>query len=75
MFKQTTLATLKSVNPVSIHGQRYYDILFVIEEDEEELQRKSRAPYEEVYENPQPGDRVKIHSLLGTITSIERVEE
>ena len=75
MFKQTTRATLKSVNPISIHGQRYYDILFVIEEDEEQLQRKSRAPYEEVYPNPQPGDKVEIHSLLGTITGIDLVEE
>lgn len=75
MFNQSTIATLKSVNPISIHGQRYYDILFVIEEDEEQLQRKSRAPYEEVYENPQPGDKVKINSLLGAITSIEKVEE
>ena len=75
MFKQSTHAILKSVNPISIHGQRYYDILFVIPDDEEQLQRKSRAPYEEVYENPQPGDEVIIHSLLGTITGIERVEE
>ncbi|MBS1271606.1 MAG: hypothetical protein MAGBODY4_00738 [Candidatus Marinimicrobia bacterium] len=75
MFNQSTIATLKSVNPISIHGQRYYDILFVIEEDEEQLQRKSRAPFEEVYENPQPGDKVKINSLLGAITSIEKVEE
>lgn len=71
MFNQKVEAVLEDVQQVSIHGQRYYDIRFRINSTNSDV-RKARAPFEEVYANPQPGDKVILHALLGTITKIEK---
>ncbi|MBD3276254.1 MAG: hypothetical protein GF372_13135 [Candidatus Marinimicrobia bacterium] len=73
MFNQKVEAVLEDVQPVSIHGQRYYDIRFRVDSTESGI-RRARAPFEEVYANPQPGDEVIIHALLGTVTKIEKRE-
>jgi len=73
MFKKTIEATIREVRLVSIHGQRYYDILYVREGGEQTAHR-SRAPFEEVYEQPQPGDQVRIHTILDTVTGVEKID-
>lgn len=73
MFKKTIEATIQDIRLVSIHGQRYYDIVYV-QEGKEQAGRRSRAPYEEVYEQPQPGDRIRIHAILDTVTGVEKME-
>lgn len=73
MFKKSIEATIREVRLVSIHGQRYYDILY-IREGEEQAAHRTRAPYEEVYEQPQPGDRIRIHAILDTVTGVEKID-
>ena len=68
-------AIIEHVREVSIHGQRYYDLTYRVEGDDEGPLQKTRAPYEETYENPSSGDRVRIHSILGAVTRIEKAEE
>lgn len=74
MFKQEITATLQSVNLISIHGQRYYDIRFTMGAADNVESRKTRAPYEEVYRNLSPGDKVRIHAIMGTVTKIDKLE-
>ena len=74
MFKKTIEATLRDVRMVSIHGLRYYDILYIKDGDNQTAQR-SRAPYEEVYRDPRPGDRVRIHAILDTVTGVEKLDQ
>jgi len=74
MFNQKVEAVLEEVQQVSIHGQRYYDVRFRVESSNGGGVRKARAPFEEVYANPNPGDEVIIHALLGTVTKIEKRE-
>lgn len=73
MFKKTIEATIQDIRMVSIHGQRYYDIIY-LGDDEPRTARQSRAPFEEVYPDPQPGDRIRIHSILDTITGVEKLD-
>ena len=74
MFNQKVEAVLEDVQQVSIHGQRYYDVRFRVDSTDAGGVRKARAPFEEVYSNPKPGDEVIIHALLGTVTKIEKQE-
>ncbi len=75
MFNKPIDAILEQAHPLSIHGQRYYDLLFRIIGDDDGPVRKARAPYEETYSSPQKGDRVRIHSILGAVTKVEILEE
>lgn len=75
MFNEPLEAILEHVQEVSIHGQKYYDLTFHVEGDDEGPLQKTRAPYEETYPNPGQGDRVRIHSILGAVTKVEKVEE
>lgn len=74
MFNQKVEAVLEDVQQVSIHGQRYYDVRFRIDTTDGGGVRKARAPFEEVYADPKPGDEVFIHAVMGTVTKIEKRE-
>lgn len=73
MFNQKIEAVLEDLQLVSLHGQRYYDIRF--RTDTDKSLRKSRAPFEEFYSDPEPGDRIVIHAIMGTITKVEKADQ
>lgn len=75
MLNKPITAILEQVHAISIHSQRYYDLIFRIEDDNDGPMRKARAPFEETYESPQKGDRVKIHSILGAVTKVEKLDD
>jgi len=64
---------IQNLQVISIHGQKYYDIVYT-EPDKAQTMKRSRAPYEEVYPNPQPGDHIQIHMIMATITKIDLIE-
>jgi hypothetical protein len=67
---ETLNITLKTVQPVDIHGSRYYDISF----DYNGRNQLLRINPEAFYANPQPGDRVRANLVMGNILSAERVD-
>jgi hypothetical protein len=63
--------TLLDVREVDIHGALFYDVTFAL--DSAPLRAStSRIGRESVYENPQSGDAVTLHLLMGQITGIEK---
>jgi hypothetical protein len=66
-------ATIRAVMPYELHGTPYYQIVFV--PDEEIRPRQARLSHEMVYADPQPGDRVEVHAILGIVDRIIRAEE
>lgn len=62
-------ATLTSVQLVDIHGSRFYDIAFALENGRA---KSGRLGVESVYPDPKVGDRISVSLLLGQVTSIEK---
>jgi hypothetical protein len=63
-------AVLHEVHGVSIHGTIFYDLLYI--HDGESQPRQARVGAESVYQNPQPGDAVRVSYLMNVATAVER---
>ncbi len=63
--------TLLDVRLVDIHGAQFFDLSFVLDAAPEQP-RTSRIGRESVYPDPQPGDAVMLHLVLGQITRVEK---
>jgi hypothetical protein len=56
---------------VDIHGALFYDLNFVLDATPNRV-LKSRIGRESVYENPQAGDLVSLHLVMGQVTRVEK---
>ena len=65
-------ATLQAVRPYELHGVTYYQLLYVVDGDPRP--REARLSGDIAYPDPQPGDRVDVHAILGIVDSVRRIE-
>jgi hypothetical protein len=72
MLKGTRTAIIHRVQPISIHGQVSLDVFWMDPEDPEQELRHARVGDESVPRNLAPGDRVKLHYLMGVVTKITK---
>lgn len=72
MLKGTKPALIKKIQPISIHGQISLDVHLVDPDDPDGQVSLARLGPESVPRDLEPGDRIDVHYLLGTITSITR---
>jgi len=74
MLKGTREGIIVAIEPVAIHGQVSWDISFRDPDDPEGAVRKARVGPELVEGDPEPGDRVRIHYLVGSVTGVTKLE-
>jgi hypothetical protein len=72
MLRGIQIGVLTKLQPVSIHGQIFYDVHYVKADDEELIPQVARVGGEDVDAALHPGDRVKLHILLNQVTRVER---
>ena len=72
MLKGTRPALVKRIQPVSIHGQISLDVYFVDPDEPDGQVSLARLGPEAVPRDLEPGDRVEVHYLLGTVTAITK---
>jgi hypothetical protein len=72
MLKGSREAVLRKIQPISVHGQISLDVHYIFPDDESEQIRVARVGPEAVTFGLEPGDRVVLEFLLGTVTSITR---
>ena len=72
MLKGTRDGLVKKIQPVSIHGQISLDVYFADPDDPDGQVSLARLGPEAVPRDLEPGDRVVLHYVLGTVTSISR---
>ena len=65
-------ATLQAVRPYELHGIVYYQLLYALDTDP--TPREARLSHDMVYPDPQPGDRVDVHAILGVVDAVRRVQ-
>ena len=74
MLKGTKTVLIKKIQPVSIHGQISLDVYFVELDDPDGQMSLARLGPEAVPRQIEPGDRVVVNYVLGTVTSIARLD-
>ena len=72
MLRGLQVAVLTKLQPVSIHGQVFYDVHYVKTDDEDLIPNVARVGGEDVDAGLHPCDRVKLHILLNQVTRVER---
>jgi hypothetical protein len=72
MLRGIQIGVLTKLQPVSIHGQVFYDVHYVRADDEDLVPQMARVGGEDVDDTLDPGERVKLHILLNQVTKVER---
>ena len=72
MLRGILIGVLTKLQPVSIHGQVFYDVHYVRADDEDLVPQMARVGGEDVDTTLDPGDRVILHILLNQVTKVER---
>jgi hypothetical protein len=72
MLRGSRSALVKSIQPISIHGQISLDIHFTDPEDPSGPVAVARVGTEAVPRDLEPGDLVELHYVLGVVTQITK---
>jgi hypothetical protein len=64
-------ATLHTVRLIDIHGTRFYDIEYAHDELPGQV-RAARVGLESAYDDPRPGDKIRISYLMNVVTALAR---
>jgi len=72
LLPQDRVATVERVQPVNIHGDRYFDLSLVYAGDEAAGARVARVGHSECPEGLAPGERVSVRIVMGVVTRVSR---
>lgn len=72
MLKGSRTATIRKIQPLSVHGQISLDVHYVFADDESEQVRVARIGPEAVGPGVEVGDTVTLDFLVGVVTNITR---
>ncbi len=72
MLKGTRSGILHKVQPISIHGQISWDVFFRDAEQPDGQIEMARVGPEAVEGQLEPGDRISLSYLLGSVTAVRR---
>ena len=72
MLKGTRPGILRKVQPISVHGQLSWDVFFSDPEDRDGPVQMARVGAESVDRHLEPGDRISLEYLLGSVTGVTR---
>jgi hypothetical protein len=63
-------AVIQQLQLLDIHGTYFYDLVYAHSDDQQP--RRARIGKEDIYENPQVGDAVKVFYTMNVVTSVQR---
>ena len=72
MLKGSRPAVLRKIQPISVHGQVSWDVFFSDPDDPDGPLQMARVGPEAVERALEPGDRVTLQYLLGSVTNVTR---
>ena len=72
MLKGTRAGILRKIQPISVHGQISWDVFFSDLDDLEGPVQMARVGPEDVDRHLEPGDRITLEYLLGSVTRVTR---
>ena len=72
MLKGTRTTVMRKIQPISVHGQESWDVFFSDPDDPDGPLQMARVGPEAVERGLEPGDRVTLQYLLGSVTNVTR---
>jgi hypothetical protein len=76
MLKGTRDAVLRRIQPVSVHGQMSWEIVFThIDDPGEQLNAARVGPEAIVGQSLEPGDRIRVEYLVGVVVKVTRIPD
>ena len=72
MLKGTRPGILRKIQPISVHGQVSWDVFFNDTDDPDGQVLMARVGPEAVDQTLEPGDRILLEYLLGSVTQVTR---
>ncbi|MBF6600279.1 MAG: hypothetical protein IVW36_07205 [Dehalococcoidia bacterium] len=66
-------ATVLQARAFELHGTRYYAVIYRLDAEPGQV-REARLSFDMIYDDPQPGDRVLVESVLGVVDRMARAE-
>jgi hypothetical protein len=74
MLKGTREAVLRRIQPLSIHGQVSWEIVFTFDDDPAEQLNAARVGPEAIVGHTlEPGDRIQVEYLVGVVVKVTRL--
>jgi len=74
VLKGTRDATLRRIQPISIHGQMSWEIVFThLDDPGEQLNAARVGPEAIVGESLEPGDHITVEYLVGVVVKVTRL--
>jgi hypothetical protein len=74
MLKGTRDAVLKQIQPISIHGQISWEIVFThVDDPEAQLHAARVGPEAVIGSTPEAGDCVRLGYLVGAVVTVTRL--
>jgi hypothetical protein len=74
VLKGTRDATLRRIQPISIHGQMSWEIVFThLDDPGEQLNAARVGPEAIVGQSLEPGDRITVEYLVGVVVKVTRL--
>jgi hypothetical protein len=74
VLKGTRDATLRRIQPISIHGQMSWEIVFThLDDPNEQLNAARVGPEAIVGHSLEPGDRITVEYLVGVVVKVTRL--
>ena len=64
---------LQRLQPISIHGQLSYDVLYTFADEPDGQVRVARVGPEAVESGLQAGDAIRLDFLVGVVTAVRRI--
>lgn len=74
LLPQDRMATVARMQPVDIHGDRYFDLSLVYEGDEATGARMARVGRSECPQGLAAGERVSVRIVMGVVTRVARAD-
>jgi hypothetical protein len=75
MLKGTRDAILRKVQPISIHGQISWDVYFSDVDDPDGPTHAARVGPESVSQRLEPGDRIRLEYVLGSVVGVTKIPD
>jgi hypothetical protein len=72
MLKGSKLAIVRKIQPIAIHGQVSLDLYFGEADDPDGPVAVARVGAEAVPRDLEPGDKVRLHYVLGVVTAVTK---
>ena len=74
MLQGAREGVLRGLRPYSLHGEVYFEVHYALADEPGGPVHGARLPHDALYQNPQAGDRVRLHFVMNMLVKVEAAD-